>query len=64
MVEGRSDTGQGEENTLNDIEQEIFEKLSQLDERSAKRVLTKLSAEASYLGCIQWFCNTKIHAHG
>lgn len=64
MGESGSDTGQGEENALNETELEIFEKLSQLDEQSAKRVLSKLSAESSYLGCIQWQCSVKIHAHG
>ena len=63
MGDHEAGAGRNEENALNELEQEIFEKLSQLDENSVKRVLSKLSTEVSYFGCPQWLCNTKIHAH-
>ena len=64
MSESEKDANQDDENVLNEVEQEIFDKLAALDERSAKKVLSRLGSEASYLGCIRWLCQMKIHGHG
>ena len=64
MGESEKGTSQDEQNLLDEMEQEIFDRLAALDEQSAKKILSKLGAEVSYLGCIRWLCQMKIHGHG